>query len=341
MQPVGADGANLVASHCAGPLLYSHLDTSLDGGDGDELITGRPGPVGPLRFGAGTVDGFGLAVARGPAAVALAAFAGARSGSLLLAGSGTHRRGGEPTGVQVYLDAFGAPSAAVAAKCGPPSPLWEEPGAAYVTLRVTGRPGVALAPATADPAGGVVQHAGAVLDAVAGWRAAHLAGHAAQGQMGQIGAACGIGSVSAGWPDKPDLLPAYLEVVVYLVTVLDEDALALGQSLEAQVRSVCAAGELAGCGVEVRTEVVHAAAGTPVDAPIVVAARAAWARELGEPVPLTWAGSTDAVVLRGAGVDTVRLGPSSHPDDDDPRRDVLQLADLAAFGRIYRAMLDR
>src|SRR4029077_13871077 len=39
VQRVGSDGANLVAAHDAGPLLYSHLDTSLD----------PPADVGALR----------------------------------------------------------------------------------------------------------------------------------------------------------------------------------------------------------------------------------------------------------------------------------------------------
>lgn len=343
VQEYGDDGANLVASHGPGPLLYSHLDTSLDGSARDALVTGRRDPVGPLRIGKATVSGFGLGVARAPAAVALAAFADAGHGSLLLAGSGTHRRGRAPTGVAAYLATYGPPVEAVVAKSGPRSPLWEEPGAAYLTVRVTGtRSGAALAPASADPAGGVVAHAGVVLGATAAWRDRYLAERAARPASGQVGAACGIGAVTGGWPDKPDLLPVALEVALYVVTLPGEDVAALAGELAAEVRSAAARGPLASCPVAVDAEVVHAAAGTRPDAPVVTAARAAWTREFGAPEPVTgWPGSTDGVVLRAAGADTVRLGPSSRPAADDPRRDEFDLAELAAFRRIYRELLDR
>jgi acetylornithine deacetylase/succinyl-diaminopimelate desuccinylase-like protein len=343
VQEYGDDGANLVASHGPGPLLYSHLDTSLDGSGRDALVTGRGDPVGPLRVGPATVSGFGLGVARAPAAVALAAFADARQGSLLLAGSGTHRRGSAPTGVQAYLAAYGPPAEAVVAKCGPRSPLWEEPGAAYLTVRVTGgRSGAALAPASADPEGGVLPHAGVVLDAAVAWRDRYVVDRSARPAAGQVGAACGIGALAGGWPDKPDLLPASLELSLYVVTVPGEDVTALAAGLAGEVRDACAGGPLASCAVAVDTEVVSPAAGTRVDAPIVAAARAAWAREFGEPEPVTrWTGSTDGVVLRAAGADTVRLGPSARVAADDPRRDELALTELAAFRRIYRGLLDR
>ena len=355
VEPVGERGANLVASHGPGPLLYSHLDTSLDGSARDALVTGRAGPVGPLRVADGWVDGFGLGVARAPAAAALVAFAGAGSGRLLLAGSGTHRRGDGQTGVEAYLARHPAPPSAVVAKCGPSGPLWEEPGAAYLTVRVAGRSGAALAPDSASPSGGVVQHAGVVLDAMAAWRVEHLrqrgpgsgpgsgsgvgSGSDASGS-GQVGPACGIGAVRAGWPDKPDLLPATLEVAVYLVTVPGESVAAVAGELERQVRAVCAAGPLAGCEVDVDVEIVHAAAATPPDAPIVTAAVRAWTAEFGAPATVTgWAGSTDGVVLRAAGVPTVRLGPVSRPEPDDARRDRFALDELAAFVRVYRSLL--
>ncbi|PAZ10778.1 hypothetical protein CLM62_39115, partial [Streptomyces sp. SA15] len=45
----GPEGGSLVAAHGAGPLLYSHLDTSLDdGGVANRLVTGADAPIAPL-----------------------------------------------------------------------------------------------------------------------------------------------------------------------------------------------------------------------------------------------------------------------------------------------------
>src|SRR5689334_6436614 len=59
-------GANLIGRLGSAPesvLLYSHLDTSLDGSVDDAPVTGRSDPVGPLRVSAdGVVSGFGVGV---------------------------------------------------------------------------------------------------------------------------------------------------------------------------------------------------------------------------------------------------------------------------------------
>uniref|UniRef100_UPI0015C50FEE hypothetical protein n=1 Tax=Streptomyces scabiei TaxID=1930 RepID=UPI0015C50FEE len=211
----GSAGGSLVAAHGAGPLLYSHLDTSLDeGGAANRLVTGDDAPVGPLTVDGDMVIGFGLGVARGPAAAALVAFAEAGAGRLLLAGSGTHRRTSGITGLEAYTDAYPLPPSAIVAKCGPPTLLWHEPGAFYLTVRVTGRSGAAMVAESATPPGGVIAQAGIVLDELARWRTAYLA---ADPRVGQTGRACGIGAISGGWPDKPDLLPAQLRVDLYVV----------------------------------------------------------------------------------------------------------------------------
>lgn len=150
----GSAGGSLVAAHGAGPLLYSHLDTSLDeGGAANRLVTGDDAPVGPLTVDGDMVIGFGLGVARGPAAAALVAFAEAGAGRLLLAGSGTHRRTSGITGLEAYTDAYPLPPSAIVAKCGPPTLLWHEPGAFYLTVRVTGRSGAAMVAESATPPG--------------------------------------------------------------------------------------------------------------------------------------------------------------------------------------------
>ncbi|AIY19204.1 M20/M25/M40 family metallo-hydrolase [Pimelobacter simplex] len=339
VQPYGAEGANLVAHAGPGPLLYSHLDTSLDGdGISDPLVTGRDDPVGPLRIVDGTAEGFGLGVARAPAAAAVAAFAAAGRGTLLLAGSGTHRRGGRGEGVRAFLaDAPELPSAIVA-KGGPRGLLWEEPGAAYLQVRVTGTSGAALAPDSATPSGGVLRHAGVVLDAIERWRERYLASRA---PVGQVGAQVGVGALRAGWPDKPDLLPAELLVDLYVVTVPGERPSRLATELTACLHALLAATPLAGCGCEVEVEWLHGAQATGARAPVVRAAQDAWEHVFGEPpAPVTgWTGSTDGVVLREHGIDTVRVGPQSVRSSSDPRRDVVDLAELERYRELYTALL--
>lgn len=335
----GSAGGSLVATHGAGPLLYSHLDTSLDdGGAPNRLVSGNPAPVGPLDVDGDVVTGFGLGVARGPMAAALVAFAEAGAGRLLLAGSGTHRRSGGITGLEAYADAYELPRSAIVAKCGPPTLLWHEPGAFYVTVRVTGRSGAAMAAEAATPPGGVVAEAGVVLDELARWRTAYLD---ADPRIGQTGRACGIGAIGGGWTEKPDLLPAQLRIDLYVVAGDRVEPAVLAAELADRLRARCAKSALRNCAVDVEAEPVAVAAATPPDAPVVTAARAAWLDEFGtRPPPITgWTGSTDGVVLRAFGVDTVRLGPQAKPSVDDPRRDALSLTRLTAYARVYRRLL--
>ena len=354
VQPYGDGGANLVASCGAGPVLYSHLDTSLDGvgldgvgldcvgldgGAPDAAVTGRADAPGALQVDDDRAEGFGLGVARGPAAAAVAAFVSARKGTLLLAGSGTHRRGGQASGVLAYLGAAAArPSAAIVAKCGPSTVLFEEPGAAYLQVRVSGRYGAALAPESAVPAGGVAAQAGIVLAALAAWREDYLR---SRPPAGQVGPQAGVGALRSGWAAKPDLLPAELVVDLYVVTVPGEDVAELRGRLDDRLRAELAGTALADCTLDVDLEQIHPAAATPAEAPIVQAATAAWTAEFDRPpAPITgWTGSTDGVVFRAHGIDTVRLGPQSTRSADDPRRDVLALAQLQAYARVYATLL--
>lgn len=324
VQRVGAHGANFVASHGAGPLLYSHLDTSLD----------RPDDMAPMRSHEDTVDGFGLAVARGPAAAALLAFAGAGRGSLLLASSGTHRRGRSAAGVDAWLDANPQPSSAVVAKCGARGVLWSEPGALYLTVHVAGRAGVVMLPATAVPPHGLPAALGPVLREMSAWCADYVAANPPQGQLGT---AAGIGAISAGLADKADLFPPSVEIGLYVVTLPDARPDTLAADLLERIRPALPSG----CTARIAVDPVHDAAATDSAAPIVRAACAAWSREFGPLDEITgWTGSTDGVVFRGRGIDTVRLGPQPSSAADDPRRDVLRLDELEAFVRVYRDVLE-
>ncbi|MFS3127924.1 hypothetical protein ACLM5J_05930 [Nocardioides sp. Bht2] len=340
VQPYGAEGANLVATCGPGPLLYSHLDTSLDGdGRAAPEVTGREDAPGPLVVTDGVAEGFCLGVARAPVAAAVAAFANARQGTLLIAGSGTHRRGGHGEGVRAYLaSAPSLPPAAIVAKGGPPALITEEPGAAFLKVRITGRPGVAMLPATAVPVGGIVRHAGLVLDAVETWRERYLASRA---PFGRVGAQAGVGAIRAGWTEKPDLLPAELLLDLYVITVPGERGSRLATELTATLHAVLAGGPLEGCSAHVEVEWLHDAQVTEERAPIVKAAEHAWAHVFDEaPLDIVgWTGSTDGVVLREYGIDTVRVGPQSERSAVDPRRDVVDLAVLARYQRLYELLL--
>ncbi|XRQ06967.1 M20/M25/M40 family metallo-hydrolase [Actinomadura welshii] len=351
VQRYGKGGANLQAGDPRGVLLYSHLDTSLSGDPAeDRPITARAGAPPPLKVTSAEVEGFGLGVARGPAAAALVAFVTAVSrgapARLLLAGSGTHRSllhgpgdATRSTGLNHYLATEPHPPAAIIAKGGPPTILWEEPGALYLRLRVQGRHGAVLARESATPPGGIIAHAAPVIEAVERWRAAYVRSSTAPGT--QVGPAAGIGSLTSGRPDKPDLFPALLEAGIYVVTVPGADPEAIASALRAEVAAACADGPLATCEIEVDIDEIHPAAATPADAPIVRAARTAWRAEFGaDPPSMTgWTGSTDGVVLRAHGIDTVRLGPASRPSPEDPRCDVLDVSSLSAYARLYADLL--
>lgn len=360
VEPLGAQGASLVsrASNDADDttLIYSHLDTSLVGdGEWDAPLTGRTDQPAPFHWDetADLATGFGIGVAKGPAAAALVGYAVAatqraqRSGdpglALLLAGSGTHRSpferapGGtevRPTGVEAYLAGGRRPAEVVVAKCGPPGLLHEEPGAMFVKVRIGAELLPAMSAESAVPAGGLPLRLGPVLEAVGQWRDAHLA---SRKPHGQIAPEVGVGSIVAGRPGKPDLLPAVVEIHAYVVLIDGDVADQIGAELALHLRTALAGTDLAGCPVEVQVALEHRAASTPESASIVRAAKAAWLTERGtEPRQIVgWKGSTDGVVFRSAGCDTVRLGPSPAPAPPDHRLDQIPISDLVDFARIY------
>lgn len=343
VQPYGAEGANLVAYCGPGPLLYSHLDTSLDGdGRAEPLVTGREDPCGPLTVVDGVAEGFCLGVARAPVAAAVAAFAAAGRGTLLIAGSGTHRRGGHGEGVRAFLASTlpgaAAVESAIVAKGGPPALFTAEPGAAFLRVRITGAPGVAMLPATAKPTGGVVRHAGLVLDAIEAWRQRYLASRA---PFGLVGAQAGVGAIRSGWSDKPDLLPAELVCDLYVITVPGEQSSRLATELTATLHAELAGTPLEGCSAHVEVEWLHDSQATDDRAPIVRAAEHAWDHVFDTPPQeiIGWTGSTDGVVLREFGIDTVRVGPQTERSPADPRRDRVDLALLARYQELYELLL--
>ncbi|MFI5958667.1 hypothetical protein [Cryptosporangium sp. NPDC051539] len=345
VRPLGGDAASVLASVGDGPasvVLYSHLDTSLTGDAGvDTAITGRADAPAAFASDGDTVSGFGLGVAKGPAAAAVVGFVRAAtrirgSAHLLLAARGTHRRGHGPTGVAEYLSALPRPDAAVVAKGGPPGVLRQEPGALYLRVRLSGGWGPLMLPHVLRPAGGLVARAGDLLTAVSAW-GSHYVADARQRAIcadptRPDGASFGLGALRAGSPEKPDLAPAWLELACYLVLPGPIAPGAAASSLAAHLRAFP--------GVEVDEELLGDGPGTPADAPVIRAATAAYEAEFPPAGPISgWTGSTDGVAFRAAGVPTARLGPRSVASSDDPRVDTFSLAELGRWARIYERIV--
>ncbi|MDV8009242.1 hypothetical protein [Rhodococcus sp. IEGM 1318] len=314
-----------------GLLLYSHLDTSLFG----DLVVDRPilGDVvrdecfqldGASRI----VSGLGLGVAKGPAAAALTAFvlaaekvsdmSGPYRLQLLLAAGGTHRTlesafdspSRRRTGVTEYLAAQSHPRHVIVAKAGPRGVLYDEPGALYFRVRLSGEWGPVMWRATNSPEGGVLRHCGLIIEAIEEWGRGYV-DSAEAGE--QCGAEVGLGAIRGGIKAKPDLIPAVVELYGYLVHPGEIDAVIIRESLGGYLRSSIRGTALDLECVRIDVDIVHIdqGAATPRLSAIVRSAERHWQTVKSDDLPVIsrWKGSTDGVVFRAAGIDTARVGP--------------------------------
>lgn len=234
--------------------MYAHLDTSLVGeAIGDFAITGELGPNAPFSFGEDRMlRGFGVGIAKAPSAAAIVSFLSAARAlrelavphrlTLVLAAGGTHRA--TPSDAPAPAERFGRgvahalaagwrPSAVLNVKGGPRGVLHEEPGAAYLRVRLRSRWTAALVRATVAPDGGLVRHAGAVLDAIEMWRSSYLRAHP---PVGQLANEIVIGAIRGGTAAKADLIPGLLEVFVYAILLPTEDPAVVARDLEGHLR---------------------------------------------------------------------------------------------------------
>jgi acetylornithine deacetylase/succinyl-diaminopimelate desuccinylase-like protein len=350
-----------------GLLLYSHLDTSLSGNPVIDRPLGVFGP-GPAPMDPSvparqdnSISGPGVVVAKGPLAAATCGFAraartlAARGGTpramLLLASGGTHRAAphwlqlppgtpgaGAGDGVRRFLSRH-RPGAAVVAKAGPPGLLFEEPGAAFVLIEVQGTVGLVMARSAEVQDGGVPAAAGAAVRGVERWRESFLRRPTPPGS--QSGREAAVGALQIGLPYKPDLIGGLLQCFVYLVLAAGDDPEALAAEI-----GMAVAASLRDDGrhhLSVRATLVEAVTsqGTDPAAPVVRTAADAYQAVCGTPAPrpVGWTGSTDGVILRRAGVDTVRLGPS--PLSSGVGQEALSLEDLATSTAIYAEIVTR
>ena len=360
VDPLDGSSANLVARASLGPVgpelaLYGHLDTSLTGDAArDFAITGEVRDAEPFAVDAAgrALRGLGIGVAKAPSAAAIVAFAAAcaalRAGgvphrlTLLLAAGGTHRAappdGPGPAasfgrGVRHALAAGWRPSAVLNVKGGPRGVLHEEPASAYLRVRVRGRWSAALMRASEAPLGGLARQAGAVLDAIEGWRRDYLAAHP---PCGQLASEIAIGAIRSGSPEKPDLLPGILEVFLYAVLLPDADPVAVAHELAGYLGPRLA--ELPGRpAIEVEAYASAPGGSTDPEGVVVRLARAAWAAHCGIDGGDVrgWTGATDGGIFLAAGIPTVRVGPIVSRDPHDPRVESVSFDELLSATRAY------
>ncbi|MEK6227325.1 MAG: hypothetical protein AABM40_13665 [Chloroflexota bacterium] len=358
VDPLDDASANLVARSVLGDArelaMYAHLDTSLVGeANGDFAITGELGPNAPFSFGEDRMlRGFGVGIAKAPSAAAIVSFLSAARAlrelavphrlTLVLAAGGTHRA--TPSDAPAPAERFGRgvahalaagwrPSAVLNVKGGPRGVLHEEPGAAYLRVRLRSRWTAALVRASVAPEGGLVRHAGAVLDAIEMWRASYLRAHP---PVGQLANEIVIGAIRGGTAAKADLIPGLLEVFVYAILLPTEDPARVARDLEAHLRGRVA--ELPE-RPSVEVEVYASAPGGTTDpaSEIVRLANDAWLAHVGsDPRTVTgWTGATDGAVFRAAGIPTARIGAAVKRDGKDPRIEIVAMDDLIALARAH------
>jgi acetylornithine deacetylase/succinyl-diaminopimelate desuccinylase-like protein len=350
--------ANVIARSVLGDArelaMYSHLDTSLTGeATSDFAITGELAVNAPFSF---TDDrmlrGFGVGIAKAPSAAAIVSFFSAAAAlrelavphrlTLLLAAGGTHRAapadGPAPAerfgrGVAHALATGWRPSAVLNVKGGPRGVLHEEPGAAYLRVRLRARWTAALVRASVAPQGGLVRHSGAVLDAIEKWRESYLRSHPPAGQLANE---IVIGAIRGGTAAKADLIPGLLEVFVYAILIPSEDPARVARELETHLR-----GAVANLPdhPSVEVDVYASAPGGTTDptSEIVRLANDAWLQHVGsDPKTVTgWTGATDGGVFRASGIPTARMGAAVKRDGKDPRIEIVAMDDLIALARAH------
>ncbi|MEO5724371.1 MAG: hypothetical protein ABIQ39_15430, partial [Ilumatobacteraceae bacterium] len=342
--------------------MYAHLDTSLTAdADRDAMITGRSDALPALRLdrspaagaAGGELVGQGLAVARAVVAAAIVGLHAATAAlsaagieyrlRLLLAAGGTHRW---PINVKPELGdsaaRFGVgarralangfhPDALLNVKAGAPAPLHEEPGAAYLTVRIHGTWEPALFRSTSP---GTLAVLGPLVEAVECWRTELVARPTPHGSTS--GREAALGAVTAGAMDKPDLLPALVSGRVFLVLVPGDDPVMLAAQLRAEIEAALQRAATAQTRVRVDVDVLDNPGRTPPDSPIVALANTVWTARFGQPPTVVgWRGSTDGVVFRNAGIPTVRVGPQVTNDAADLRLDRVGVDELLTFAGIY------
>jgi acetylornithine deacetylase/succinyl-diaminopimelate desuccinylase-like protein len=155
----------------------------------------------------------------------------------------------------------------------------------------------------------------------------------------QIGREAGVGALQAGLPYKPDLISGLLQCFVYLVLGPGDNPQGLAGELAAAVAASLHDGGRQ--NLSVRATLIDSTPSQRTDpsAPVVGIAADAYRAVCGAPAPrpVGWTGSTDGLILRQAGVDTVRFGPA--PLSSGAGQEALSLEDLATSTAIYTEII--
>lgn len=341
-------------------VLYGHLDTSLTGDPRHDRMAVPAGcSATRLERRGDVLSGPGLGVAKGPAIAALMGYlAGAEAlraagrptrAVLLLAAGGTHRGmwpglplsedspcSGAGDGVTRFLSRH-RPGSAIVAKCGPEGVLYEEPGAAYLTVEVSGPPELAMSRSEGERGGGVPAAVGAAMAGVESWRHAFMGLPIQPGS--QAGRQAAVGALAAGLPYKADIIGGLLQLHLYVVLAAGDRPEHLAGEIERAVTGKLS--ESGRSGLEVRARLVSgwSAERTEPSAPLVRLAGRVYREVNGTPPPSVrrWTGSTDGVLFRRAGIDTVRVGPNPLPALPGTER--LTLSSLHRAARQYAALV--
>jgi acetylornithine deacetylase/succinyl-diaminopimelate desuccinylase-like protein len=323
VQPVGGESANVVVG--AAPdgrprlLLYGQLDTTFTG-DADQdrpLLAGRSDPEfrpaavrsGDWMLGLGAENPKGYLAAGVLALVALAA-AGPPRNVQVVAGFCAAGMPALPLGfgrgVRALLAGIAPVSAAIVPKPGFAA-SWEEVGIAVYRLTVQGTVGYTGIRGY-GPDENTVARAARVVAALEHW----FADYGDRFTTPYCRPRGAVVAISGGDPARPAFWPETCTIDVDLRLPPGVPVERVDDELRAEVERIV--GRL-GVAVTVERRCAVPGAATSPDAPVVRSAVAAWedlTRRTHEPRTAT-SGYTDAVALRAAGVDTVRVGMPRPP----------------------------
>jgi acetylornithine deacetylase/succinyl-diaminopimelate desuccinylase-like protein len=327
-QPIDAEQGNAVGRYRGtgtGPelLLYSQIDTRFAGAPAEDGPWIGAEPRADLLPHAqvedGVVVGNGAENPKGFAACVVAAAVAVRRAGIPLRGTvrvglgaggmpinpppgrGRHDIG-HGSGCSFLLEQGVRGDFAVIAKPGW-AVAWEEVGLAWFRVQVRG----ALAYAGTRhvlPYRNPIVHAARVIDGLEAWFPEYTARHT----RGLVAPQGNVGAIEGGWPHQPAFTPALCHLYVDLRLAPRDDPVAVRRELDATLARIQAAHP----ELDLASEMIAAvpSVSTAPDNWIVQSCMRAWEAVTGEPhrPRVGTSGTTDAVILRGRGIPTARIG---------------------------------
>jgi acetylornithine deacetylase/succinyl-diaminopimelate desuccinylase-like protein len=339
-------------------LFYGHLDTTFTGVEDEDFPVVGPDPRPDLlpraRVQDGVLSGLGASNPKGGAACAIMAVDAVRRAGIPLTGDavvglvsgGIHKRPikgvlrtyagrayqGFGLGCEYLLKHGTRADFCISTKPGY-SVVWEEPGECWFSIQVKGLmcySGYRHLQTYRNP----IDAATKVISGLEAW----FPEYTRQNTLGLIAPQGAVGAVEAGWPFKPEMVPAVCTVYADARTNARTDP----QDVKRQFGEALAAIQRATPGLDLTWDMVLSVPGsrTEPDSWIIQSCLRAWqaveqrdhvfARDL--------SGTTDGNVLRAWGIPTARLGlPALAAPGSDlpPMFDGCRLEDLRRLTRCY------